>query len=112
MNAPVGAIFLFAGFFFLTVATVGILRFPDFFTRAHAMGKSETLGAILFLLGLAILSGANLTSFKLLLILVFIAIANPVATHALVRAALRSGFRPWVRLRQTTSSARPAEDGS
>ena len=88
---------LLLGAAFLLLATLGIVRLPDFFTRAHAMGKSETLGAILILVGLAILNGLSLTSFKLVLILVFIAVANPVATHALMRAALRSGVAPWVR---------------
>ena len=91
------SILLLLGAAFLILATLGIVRLPDFFTRAHAMGKSETLGAILVLVGLAILNGLSLTSFKLVLILVFIAVANPVATHALVRAALRSGVTPWVR---------------
>ena len=91
------SILLLLGAAFLILATLGIVRLPDFFTRAHAMGKSETLGAILVLVGLAILNGLSLTSFKLVLILVFIAVANPVATHALVRAALRSGVAPWVR---------------
>jgi len=96
-----GAALLVAGSFFLTVSTLGVLRFPDFFTRAHAVGKSETLGAILVLGGLAVLHGASLGALKLVLILAFIAVANPVATHALVRAALRSGVQPWVRRRPT-----------
>lgn len=88
---------LLLGAAFLVLATLGIVRLPDFFTRAHAMGKSETLGAILILVGLAVLNGLSLASFKLVLILILIAVANPVATHALVRAALRSGLAPWVR---------------
>ena len=84
-----------AGVFFLAVSALGLLRFPDFYTRLHAVGKSETLGAMLVLGGLAILSGWQLESLKILLILVFVAVANPTATHAVLQAALFTGLEPW-----------------
>lgn len=91
------AILVLAGLLFLTVAVVGLLRLPDFFARVHAAGKSDTLGGILLLGGLALYHGANLESVKLLLILGFLMVANPTAIHALARAAYRSGMRPWTR---------------
>jgi multicomponent Na+:H+ antiporter subunit G len=87
---------LVCGAFFLLVSTVGLLRLPDFLSRAHAVGKSDTLGSLLVLLGLAIHSGFGLDSGKLLLIVVFIAVTNPTGIHTLARAALRTGSEIWV----------------
>lgn len=83
------------GFFFIFTGVLGILRFPDFFTRLHAMGKSDTLGVALMVLGLAMLEGATLNGAKILVIIVFVGLANPTATHALGRAAHRAGLVPW-----------------
>lgn len=93
-------IFLLAGLFFLLVGAIGVLRLPDFYTRLHAMGKCDTLGMLLCLLGLMFYEGATLTTLKLLLIWIFIALANPTATHALSRAAYSAGLKPWVREEQ------------
>lgn len=92
------AIGLFVGGgFFLIVSALGLLRLPDFFTRAHAVGKSETLGALLVLTGLAFHNGFALESAKLFLILLFVGVTNPTAIHILSRAALRSGATIWTR---------------
>ncbi|MGZ8451128.1 MAG: monovalent cation/H(+) antiporter subunit G [Candidatus Binatia bacterium] len=80
---------------FLAISCLGLLRLPDFYTRAHAVGKAETLGSMLVLGGLAVHNGADLTSVKILLILAIIFITNPTATHALTRAAFRSGLAIW-----------------
>jgi multicomponent Na+:H+ antiporter subunit G len=84
-----------AGVFFLTVSALGLLRLPDFYARTHAVGKSETLGSILTLSGLAVYNGLELSTVKILFILVFVLVANPTATHAIARAALRTGLQPW-----------------
>lgn len=89
------AILVVGGTVFLLVSCVGLLRLPDFYTRAHAVGKAETLGSMLVLIGLAVYNGAALSSLKLLLILAIIAVTNPTATHALTRAAMRSGLKIW-----------------
>jgi multicomponent Na+:H+ antiporter subunit G len=85
------------GLVFILLGVIGILRLPDFYTRLHAMGKCDTLGVALVLLALALHAGWSLSSVKLLLISVFIGLANPTATHALGRAALKSGVKPWSR---------------
>lgn len=85
------------GAFFLMVSAIGLLRLPDFYARTHAVGKSETLGTILVLSGLAVYNGWELSTAKILFIMVFALIANPTATHAISRAALRSGLAPWTR---------------
>lgn len=88
---------LLAGAAFLTVSCLGLVRLPDFYSRAHAVGKAETLGSILTLAGLAIYQGWSLTSFKILLILAVMALTSPTAIHALSRAAVRSGLEIWRR---------------
>jgi len=93
----VAMVLMLGGVFFLTVSSIGLLRLPDFYARTHAVGKSETLGAILTLSGLAVYNGWELSTFKILFILIFVLIANPTATHAIARAALRSGLPPWTR---------------
>ena len=93
-------ILLILGLLFILLGVVGILRLPDFFTRLHAMGKCDTLGVALVLLALAIYAGATLTTLKLLLISVIIGLANPTATHALGRAALKHGLTPWTQDRE------------
>lgn len=88
-------VLMLGGAFFLTVSCLGLIRLPDFYSRTHAVGKAETLGSILTLLGLIIYSGWALNSLKVFLILLFIGVANPTATHAVLRAALSSGLAPW-----------------
>jgi len=91
--------FLLAGFFFFLAATVGLLRFPDFFCRLHATGKGDTLAVLLSLIGLSVYEGFSLTSLKILFIAVFMFLAQPTSTHAISRAAMRCGQEPWVRER-------------
>ncbi len=90
-------VLMIGGTFFLTVSAIGLLRLPDFYSRTHAVGKSETLGTILILSGLAVYNGWELSTIKILFIVIFALIANPTATHAISRAALRSGLQPWTR---------------
>jgi len=91
------AIFMLGGIFFFLTATIGLLRFPDFFARLHATGKGDTLAVLLCLIGLAIYEGVSLTALKIVFIAVFMALAQPTATHAISKAALRSGVQPWMR---------------
>ena len=81
------------GIFFIIVASIGIIRFPDFFSRIHPAGKSDTLGQLLVLLGLIAYEGFTLVSIKLLIIITFILIANPTATQAMAKAAFMAGLK-------------------
>lgn len=83
------------GVFFLTLGSVGIIKMPDFYRRMHAVSMSDTLGIILVTSGIILQYGVSLMSLKLLGIFVLMAITNPVGSHALARAALRSGMKPW-----------------
>jgi len=92
---------ILAGVFFFFTATVGLLRFPDFYCRMQATGKGDTLGALLCLSGIALYNlndgfaiSAILVSIKIMLIAVFIFIANPTATHAITKAGLDAGYEP------------------
>jgi multicomponent Na+:H+ antiporter subunit G len=85
---------LLGGVAFALIGGVGLLRMPDFYTRLHAAGITDTLGAGLILLGLMLQAGWTLVSVKLLLILAFMWFTGPIATHALARAALADPANP------------------
>ncbi|UCG77613.1 MAG: monovalent cation/H(+) antiporter subunit G [Nitrospirota bacterium] len=91
------------GFFFFFATTIGLIRFPDFYSRMHAAGKGDTLSSLLMLLGLAIYSlhhfsfGNFLVSLKIIFIMVFIFLASPTATHAIIDAGFESGVKPWTK---------------
>ena len=96
-------LFMVAGMFIFTIGVIGVLRFPDFYSRLHAAGKSDSLGAILVIIAVALynLSDFNLAnalvSIKIMLIAVFIFVASPTATHAVTKAAMVIGVTPWVK---------------
>ena len=92
-----GTVLIALGLAFMVITALGMMRLPDFYSRVHAVSKSETLGIALVLLGLILHEGATLVSLKIGLILVFVAVANPVGAHLLTRAALRTGQLPWRR---------------
>lgn len=83
--------FLFGGFFFLFVGVVGLLRLPDVYTRMHAMGKCDTLGAGLILVALMLLIWDVTNITKLILILAMIATINPIITHLIAKTAYNRG---------------------
>lgn len=85
------AVLLAAGGFFCVVGAVGMLRMPDFFTRAHAASVIETLGAGLVLAGLMLQAGWTLALAKLVFLGILIVFAGPTATHALAKAARERG---------------------
>lgn len=82
------------GIFFMLVGSVGILRLPDFYSRTHAVSLSDSLGIFLVISGLIVHEGFTQSSLKLLLLVVFVALSNPIGTHALSNAALRRGVKP------------------
>lgn len=96
-------ILLAAGFLFFIATTVGILRFPDFYSRMHAAGKGDISSSLLMLIGLALYNfhylsiNEILVSLKIILIAVFIFLASPTATHAILAAGFESGVKPWTK---------------
>ena len=97
-----------AGSFFVIIGAVGILRFPDFWSRLHAASVTESAGMILLLIGMALQTGWTLIAFKLGVIGIFMLITGPTSTHAVANAALVSGLRP-PELPQTTPQKAAAE---
>ena len=85
---------IIAGALLGIVGGIGIHRFPDFYTRLHAAGITDTLCAALFLLGLALQAGLTLVSFKLFLIFAFFFFTSPTASHALAKAAMLGKLQP------------------
>lgn len=90
----VSGIFLIAGGIFGILGGIGLLRFPDFYSRLHAAGMTDTLCAFLIIVGLIIQAGLALVSIKLALILIFMVFTAPTASHALARAGLAAGDDP------------------
>ena len=91
------------GMLFFFATTVGLLRFPDFYSRMHAAGKGDTLSSLLILLALVLyefheVNLANLlVALKILMIVVFIFMASPTATHAIMDAGYESGIKHWAK---------------
>ena len=93
----IGAGLMLVGLFFLVVAAIGMVRLPDVFSRSHAVALTDSLGALFLLAGLAVEHGFSPNALKILVVLALLYILNPVISHATVRAALRSGMKPWRR---------------
>jgi len=77
-----------SGLFVLGIATYGIFRFKYVLNRIHVAAKCDTLGAILFLSGLAVCSGVSWITLKLILIVIFLWLSNPVANHLVAKTEL------------------------
>lgn len=87
MQELIGSVIILAGSLFLFSAGLGVLRMPDAYNRIQTGTKATTLGTILVLLGLAVLH--PLWTWKLLILVFFVLLTNPVSSHALARAAHR-----------------------
>ena len=93
---------LSCGAFLCAVGGLGVLRLPDFYSRQHAAGITDTLGSAFVLIGLMLQSGFTLNAAKLVMILVFLLLTSPVATHAIAQAAKQSGLKPKVSAEEKT----------
>ncbi len=99
---------LVTGLFFFLAGAIGVIRFPDFFSRLHPAGMLDSMGLLLALGGIALYILFNLdghgitwasflTSLKVMLIVVFVYITSPTATHAIIDAGIRAGLKPWTK---------------
>lgn len=88
------SLLLALGSFFVLVGGIGMLRMPDLYTRMHAASVTETMGTLLILVGLILLTGWTLASFKLFAILMFLLFTGPVAAYAVANTALTAGVKP------------------
>lgn len=90
------ALLLLSGTFFMLSGSIGVIRFPDVYTRLHAATKASTLGIAGILIGtfLFLYVTHSIISGKLLLAIIFILLTNPVSGHMISRAAHRDGVKP------------------
>lgn len=88
---------LVAGALLSVIGAIGIHRMPDFYTRMHAASVTDTAGMALIMGGLLLQSPNFAVAIRILMIVAFLVLTSPTATHALARAALDDGLRPWLR---------------
>jgi multicomponent Na+:H+ antiporter subunit G len=89
------AVLLLGGAAFFFAGTVGMLRFPDVFSRLHALTKGDNVGLGLTVLGLAVRAESLAVVGKLLLIWILVLLAGATASHLIARSSLRRGIKPW-----------------
>ena len=100
-------ILLFVGVFFFLGGAVGIIRFPDFYSRLHPAGKLDTAGLLFSMGGLALYTiqdltiASTLTAFKIVMIVIFVFLTSPTATHAIIDAGFMAGLKPWTKDQKT-----------
>ncbi|UCD31458.1 MAG: monovalent cation/H(+) antiporter subunit G [Desulfobacterales bacterium] len=91
------------GLIFFTGGAVGIIRFPDFYSRLHPAGKLDTMGSLFMIMAMALYNlnhfsfDALLTSLKIIFIVVFVFLASPTAVHGIVDAGVNAGLSPWTK---------------
>jgi len=91
----ISVILLVAGAFFFLAGTLGLLRFPDVYTRLHALTKADNLGLGLTVTGLILQLESWLVAGKLLLIWILILLAGASVAHLIAKGALRRKVRLW-----------------
>ena len=102
----IATLLLAVGLIFFLGGAVGIIRFPDFYSRLHPAGKLDTAGLATTMGALALYTASSftladlITALKILLIFVFVFITSPTATHAIIDAGVRAGLTPWRKERE------------
>lgn len=95
IRSLISAVLLISGIAFMMVSAIGVIRLPDFFSRLHASSIGETLGMVLAGVGLIVYHGINLTSVKIVMILIALFLVNPLGTHLISKSAIEGGHAPW-----------------
>lgn len=89
LGTIIGLVALWLGVIFCVLGVLGVVRFPDVYTRIHASGKVAMLGLVGLLIGVAFLLPE--TTLKVGALIIFLVITSPVSSHAIAEAAYRSG---------------------
>lgn len=97
MTEYIGDGLMLVGLLFLAVAAIGMVRLPDVYARSHAVALTDSLGAAFLLTGLAVQQGFSPNALRILVVLGLLFVLNPVIAHATMRAARRSGLKPWTK---------------
>jgi multicomponent Na+:H+ antiporter subunit G len=95
MSEIVGYILIIIGIFFDISGCIGLVRLPDVYNRLQASTKCVTLGTILLLIGVALISDVAALNAKAIICAVFILITSPTAAHAIAKGAYASGVKMW-----------------
>jgi multicomponent Na+:H+ antiporter subunit G len=95
LTSVLSVLLLLGGMVFFFGGTLGLVRLPDLYTRAHAASKCESGGAGSILLALALHNGLDIGDAKLILLLALVLVSGPTSAHALARDAFRTGLVPW-----------------
>lgn len=88
-------ILIIVGSFFALVAAIGLVRFPDVYSRMHAASKAGTVGSGLMLIALAVVAGDFATTLRAVAGVVFLLLTAPIAAHLLARASYKAGYKLW-----------------
>lgn len=97
MTETVVALLLTLGGFFFVAGTLGLLRFPDIYTRLHALTKADNAGLGCIVAGLGLHSGSWLVAAKMCLIWLLVLLASASVAHLVASDTLRRGVAPWSR---------------
>jgi multicomponent Na+:H+ antiporter subunit G len=89
-------VFVSAGSAFLIIGAIGLLRLPDFYSRIHAAGITDTMGAWLVLIGLLFAGAGAMVNIKIVMLLFFLILTSPLSSHALAKAAFLRGLKPMI----------------
>jgi multicomponent Na+:H+ antiporter subunit G len=95
MTDIAGYILIIIGVLFDVFGCIGLVRFPDVYNRLQASTKCVTLGTILLLVGVALVSASGPISAKAIICAVFILLTSPTAAHAIAKGAYASGVKLW-----------------
>ena len=104
------------GLIFFLGTALGVLRFPDYYTRVHAAGKGDTLSSMVIVVALAIYNLSDFTldnfivSLKIGMIVIFIFITSPTTAHALIEAGYLHGVKPWTKRSDTEEEVEVVKD--
>lgn len=102
---------LLVGGGFAIISGVGLFRMPEFFTRTHAAGMTDSMAAMLILGGLLLQAPDWAVAVRLLIIAAFLALTSPTASHALAQAALADGLKPLLGGQSDTAGKPSAQAG-
>lgn len=83
------------GTFFFAAGSTGVLRFPDVYTRLHALTKADNLGLGFFVIALSLYSQSWTIAAKMFLIWVLVLVAGATVSHLVAETARTSGIKPW-----------------
>ena len=101
------------GLIFMLISLIGLIRLPDFYTRLHAQGIGDTLGALLIIISMMLAAGAGLMSLKLLLVFLIIVLTNPVGTNLMMIAGMNNKeYREYKKKKNAGINNTKADDKS